>query len=117
MRGSNPMRTTSFRVTRLEERAGLRSDADGECGHCRGRRDLGRTVLFDQVQGGPVVLRPGMIDMPTPCAQCGRDLNVHIVVRHVDIISERRREMGQEPLEGGGAVYKPPMVRFGAGAL
>ena len=111
------MRTTSFRIARLEERAGLRPDADGRCGHCRGRRNLGRTVLFEQIEGDPVQMRPGADATPTPCPRCGQNLNVHIVIRHVDMMRERRREMGLEPLEPDEALYEPPVVRFGTGAL
>ena len=75
------------RIARLEATLNAGPDADGACAHCRGRTDLGRVVVFDQVEDGPRTLRPRRDGTPvppappTPCPRCGRNTNVHVIIR------------------------------------
>ena len=85
------------RIAKLESFHRVGPDADGACGYCRGReRELGKVVVvYDpprepEVRFGPVRPQPG----PTPCPRCGRDMNVTIVVRRVDLLSKQREETG-----------------------
>ena len=91
----------NHRITKLEDRSTIGVDRDGNCRWCHGRREErgGKVVVIRPPKS---VLRgqkatpdtPG----PTLCPYCGQDMNTYIVVKCVDMISERRRQMGLEPL-------------------
>jgi hypothetical protein len=74
------------RIARLEDRLLVGTNRDGSCRYCTGReRELGRVVVFDQYQEGPVFPKKNNDPTPTPCPQCGHDLNTRIVVHRVSI--------------------------------
>ena len=88
----------NHRIAKLESHHGIGADADGACGHCRGReRELGKVVVVHerpdyQPIGKWDTLRPQ--PGPTPCPRCGRDLNTTIVVRRIDLMAKRRADAG-----------------------
>ena len=89
------------RIARLEANRGIGPSADGACGYCRGREnELGKVVVMHDPPSYQPLCRldsPRPQPGPTPCPRCGRDMNITILVRHVDLMAERRADVGLLP--------------------
>ena len=89
----------SQRIDRLENRLQVGTNRDGTCRYCSGREvELGRRVVVVRETPDPDGLDrlfpPRPQPPPTLCPRCGRDVNLTVIVRHVDMIAKRRAEVG-----------------------